>query len=285
LSTASHGLINPDFPTFRQFNNVVVKVILNEKEVLMDATDKFRPYNILPESCLNGKGLVVREGDAEWVAMNMNKEMSIQSMVVNYDVDEFGEMSGSGSIHSPGLSGAMIKAGLVNEDEDELEESLQSRLNEFELSNIKYSGIDDSYSALKRTFDFSAETFGDVIGDRIFFTPLILKELEENPFRSSERTLAIDFPMPVNRRYLFTINIPEGYEVEGIPKNVQYALPGNGGTYSYLSEKKKNVINVVVRFTINKVVFNPQEYDHIREMFNLILAKQEERIVLKKKSD
>lgn len=283
LSTTDHGLINSSFPTFRQFNNVVVKAKVDDQEMLLDATSKFRPYNVLPDVCLNDSGLVVLRGEAQWVAMSLNKEKSVQSISVQYDVDELGEISGSGNIQSSGSSAADTREVLVDKDEEQLKERMEERLPDLEIGEVKYSGLDDAYATVKTDFDFSSDSFTEEIGPRVFFTPLVLKELETNPFKLASRVLPVDFAMPINRRYFFNIAISDAYEVEELPEPVNYALPGGGGGYSYLLQKTDEGIQVLVRFTINRIMFLPEEYPNIREMFNLILAKQEERVVLRKK--
>lgn len=283
LSTTDHGLINSEFPTFRQFNNVVVRASLPEKDVLLDATSKLRPFNVLPDACLNDSGLVVLKGEAQWVAMNLNKEKSVQSISVKYDVDELGEISGSGNIQSSGSAAADTRELLKDKDEEQLRERMEERLPALEIEEVKYSGLGDTYANLKADFKFSSEDYAEEIGQRLFFTPLVLKELDSNPFRQASRMLPIDFAMPINRRYFFNISISDAYEIEELPEPVTYALPGGGGGYSYILQRTDEGIQVLVRFTINRLMFLPEEYPNIREMFNLILAKQEERVVLKKK--
>lgn len=283
ISTTDHGLINSEFPTFRQFNNVVVKTVVGDQQVLLDATSKLRPYNVLPDACLNDSGLVVLRGQAQWVAMNLNQEKSRQSISIVYGVDELGEISGSGNIQSSGASAADTREALADKDEEQLKERMEKRLPDLEIEEVKYSGLDDVYTTLKADFDFSSDSFTESIGSRVFFSPIVLKELENNPFKLAKRVLPIDFAMPINRRYFFNITISDTYEVEELPEPVNYKLPGGGGGYSYLLQKVDGGIQVMVRFTINRIMFLPEEYPNIREMFNLILAKQEERVVLRKK--
>lgn len=283
LSTADHGLINSEFPTFRQFNNVVVKAKVEDTEILLDATSKLRPYNVLPDACLNDSGLVVLRGQAQWVAMNINNEKSVQSISVDYVVDEFGEVSGSGNIQSTGSAAADTREFLKDKGEKELKERMEKKLPDLELEKVEYSGLEDAYATLKTSFDFSSNVYAESIGPRVFFTPLLLKELDTNPFKQVSRMLPVDFPMPVNRRYFFNISISDAYEIEELPEPITYTLPDGGGGYSYLLQKVDGGIQVMVRFTINRLIFLPEEYPNIREMFNLILAKQEERVVLKKK--
>lgn len=112
---------------------------------------------------------------------------------------------------------------------------------------------------------------------------MVFKEIDQNPFKLAERTLPIDFTMPISNKYIFDITIPEGYEVEEMPKPVTYSLPNSDGGYTYQIEKTNTGVRVLIRFGIKKIFFAPNEYTSLREVFNLIIAKQEEKIVLRRK--
>ncbi len=283
LSTTNHGLINSELPTTRQFNHVVVMATLGGEQVLLDATSKLRPYNVLPNACLNDRGLVLIRGKAQWVPMNLNKEISVQSISVRYEMSESAEISGSGNIRSSGAAAANIRETLADKDKNQLKERMEKRLADLEVEKVTYSGLDDAYASQRTDFSFYSDSFSEQVGQRIFFRPLVLKELETNPFKPATRSLSIDFVMPVNKKYFFNISVSDVYEIEELPESVTYSLPNGGGSYSYRIQEIDGNIQVLVRFTINRLMFLPQEYPNIREMFNLILAKQEERVVLKKK--
>src|SRR5690606_32560073 len=49
LSTREHGFIRKLYPMARQFNYNVCRVRLDQREILLDETDKYNPFGILPE--------------------------------------------------------------------------------------------------------------------------------------------------------------------------------------------------------------------------------------------
>lgn len=283
LSTRANGLIDRDLPTYAQFNNVVVLVEMDEKSLLLDATNKLRPYNILPDYCLNDSGLVVSRGMEKWVPMNLNNETSTQSVTVKLELDETGALSGSGLIRSSGASAAAIRTRLSDKSQEEIEDDFQERMTDLEIGRLEYSGLEDAYEGVKSSFDFEADDLIEQIGDRLFFSPVVIPEITNNPFKAASRKLPVDFSMPMNRRYFFSVAIPDGYEIEELPEQVKYVLPGNGGSYSYIWQKSETGFQVMVRFTINRIMFSPAEYPNIREMYNKIIAQQDSKVVLRKK--
>jgi transglutaminase-like putative cysteine protease len=55
LSTRQNGTPQELHPAMSDFNYVVAHVNFGESKVLLDATEKFLPFGLLPERCLNGK--------------------------------------------------------------------------------------------------------------------------------------------------------------------------------------------------------------------------------------
>lgn len=53
LSTRDHGFIREAYPMRRQFNYVICQVRLDGKTLLLDATEKYLPYDILPSQWLS----------------------------------------------------------------------------------------------------------------------------------------------------------------------------------------------------------------------------------------
>ncbi len=85
------------------------------------------------------------------------------------------------------------------------------------------------------------------------------------------------------RMYLCKITIPEGFIVDELPQPKLLALPGNAGLYRYGLTQQGNIINVVSNLQINKNLFIQTEYPYLKELYNQVIAKQAEQIVLKKK--
>ena len=94
LSTRDHGFVRETVPISSQFNYVVCLVKLNDKIILLDATDKFLPTGTLPERCLNGSGFVVaQDGAFTWVPLK-SPSKSRKYYNVDLAVTPSGELRG-----------------------------------------------------------------------------------------------------------------------------------------------------------------------------------------------
>jgi hypothetical protein len=67
LSTRDHGFIRKEYPMSSQFNYVICRAKVGDKTILLDATDKHLPMQLLPERCINGEGLVISATNSGWI--------------------------------------------------------------------------------------------------------------------------------------------------------------------------------------------------------------------------
>ena len=106
--------------------------------------------------------------------------------------------------------------------------------------------------------------------------------LSTNPFTREKREYPVDFGCPHKTSYVFLIDIPDGYAVESVPQNVSLALPDNAGTFKYTVSQAGGKIAVNCILSLSKTFFVMSEYPDLREFYARVVAKEAEKIVLKK---
>jgi hypothetical protein len=135
----------------------------------------------------------------------------------------------------------------------------------------------------KEVHKFSATEQATITGNTIYFNPFIIGHADENPFKTEKREYPVDFVNTFEEFYMAKIAIPEGYAIEELPQSKIFALANNAGRYTYNLIQTGNVLTLISSFSINKPMFIQDDYHHLREFYNLVIAKQAEQIVLKKK--
>jgi len=86
---------------------------------------------------------------------------------------------------------------------------------------------------------------------------------------------------PVKRTYKSEIIIPRGYKVEFLPSNSTLNDELFGLEYSaVLSE---STITVTLMYEFKQSVYPPEEYNRVKALFDRIVMKSSEKIVLVKK--
>ncbi|HLT71528.1 MAG TPA: hypothetical protein VKZ75_02705, partial [Cyclobacteriaceae bacterium] len=67
LSTRSNGYVTELFPSLSDFNYVIARLVIDDKEYLLDATDPLVPFGMIPFHCLNGKGRLIGDSESSWL--------------------------------------------------------------------------------------------------------------------------------------------------------------------------------------------------------------------------
>jgi hypothetical protein len=285
ISTRSHGMINPSQIMLNSFNYVVAWARVDGNEIVMDATEKNIPFYLLPPRCINGDGRLISETYSRWVNLEAYSDNSVHA---EYDIT----IKPCGSIHSSlqrskqNYTRLMLEQTFRNFDrEEEFLDDFESDHPGMELLDFAMLNKDDWSQPLLTTYEFEIPDIDNNPKDILYINPLIIDQMESNPFRTEERLFPVDFIFPIKRTYQVRLNIPEGYVVDELPRNARVSMPGRGGSYtSRYVVNDDNTIDVEVEMELNKALFLPTEYDRLRNFYSRIVEEQARLIVLKKVS-
>ena len=81
---------------------------------------------------------------------------------------------------------------------------------------------------------------------------------------------------------VITIELPEGYAVEELPKPALINYQEKDITYSTRYEQRGSLLSIQCRFAIKRLFFLPDEYADLKETFDLIANQANSTIVIKK---
>jgi len=88
----------------------------------------------------------------------------------------------------------------------------------------------------------------------------------------------------MDETYLLTMEVPTGYIVDELPKQMVVKLDEKESAFfEYRISQSGSTISLRSRVKINRTVFGNDEYENLREFFNMIVNKQNEQIVFKRK--
>ena len=152
----------------------------------------------------------------------------------------------------------------------------------FEISEYKIENKKNENEPVKEDYYFTSSNEIEVINDKLFFKPLLFFAIDENPFKQEKRDYPIDFKYPIHDSYTITYNIPQGYVVESIPEKTNIATEDNLASFSFLTANMGNKVQIVSSFYINSALISSEYYDSLKEFYNQVFLKMNEKIVLKK---
>lgn len=282
LSTRDHGFVRDQFPMIKQFNYTVCQVKVGDKIIFLDATEKHLPANVLPEKCLNGRGLVISKTRHGWVPLDTKtKAKTVISAVI--ELDDTGVIKSKLEVSREGYdANKMRKAYLAKGQETYVKEFVGSK--EWKLQTTNFENIAEAALPAKEIYEMEVSDHASMAGDNIYLSPFLTAQMEMNPYKAESRVYPVDYGSMVEQIYFCRIKLPEGYTVEETPTSKVLTLPGNAARYIYnISAAQGDWITITSSFQINRNIFLQDEYPNLREFYNQVVAKQAEQIVLKKK--
>jgi hypothetical protein len=281
LSTRDHGFIRKNYPMSRQLNYVVCRVLVDNKFVFLDATEKYLPVGVLPERCLNGEGLLVSKTNTGWVELSTKtKAKSVISAEMKMEDD--GKLEGTVNYLRNGYDALHMRRQFHEKGEKEyLKDFIAGKA--WDLKESAFTEVDSVAKDVREIHNVLLEQHSSLAENVVYLNPFITSQLEVNPFKPENREYPVDYGCPQEKTYTLKLSLPDTYVVDELPKSKVIALPGNTGRYTYSATQMGNVISVTSSLQINKSLFIQGEYPQLREFYNQVVAKQAEQIVIKRK--
>jgi hypothetical protein len=247
----------------------------NNTSLLVDATSPLLQNNRIPVKCINDKGLIIREGEVTWVnlecvfptetmtVVNMdlsNEELEAKIVTVNFEYDAFTNRNKYGK--SP-------KAIL----EDVKEKGYTANLESIKIKNSEATQKPYSYSVVVK---IDAEEFND----KMYISPFLNESFKENPFDQESRTYPVDLTYPRKRTMRCKIIMGEGSTLDYVAEDLK--VSNEMYDFEFSTSTSGNVVNVMCKFHLKKSVYPASEYDKLMWLYDQILEKVKEKVVIVK---
>jgi hypothetical protein len=281
LSTRSHGYAYALYPLMDRFNYVIARMTIDDKEYYLDASEPRIGFGKLDYECYNGHARIINQeaSPLEFSADSLT-ERSVTSVFIMANAK--GDMEGNvqrmpGYYESYGLRNKIKEKG-----KEQLFSDIKKAFNaEAEISNTSIDSLDKYDEPLAIKYDFIVKQEKE---DILYINPMFGEGYKENPFKSAERFYPVEMPYTMDETYLLQLQLPEGYVVDELPKQVVVKLnEDDDGMFEYRLSESGGTISFRSRLRIRRAYFQPDEYEMLREFFNLVVKKHNEQIVLKKK--
>jgi hypothetical protein len=282
LSTRENGFLSPTSPSIRKLNYVVVLAKIGDKSYLLDASEPYMPYHLIPFRCLNCTGRVINEKSNDEVVLSSDyKEKDLITYQLKMNEDK--SLEGSLILRRIDYSALNLrkKYRSFNSVEGYLEEFKKDKIG-LVINESRIENIDSIYLPVIEEYKIIMNNQLNVIGDEVYIIPMFYHQFNENPFKTDLRKYPVDYGYSIEKTITSIFEVPENYEVSELPGSINIKLPGNGGSLTYIAVRSGNTVNIKSVFSINKSMFLPDEYKSLKEFYNQVIKKHSEPIILKK---
>jgi len=281
LSTKDNGRITYHSPSVRRLNYVLAYVWVKDHYMLLDATDKLLPFDMIPEKCLNDRGRLVNTDSSRWVQLKTDKKFK---EVVFYDLhlEEDLTLTGKLSNRRSEYAAYAFRKKMENYvDNEEYTNSLAEKYPGLEIVDMETKNLENLQQPVSDIYDVRITDRVYEMDSTLYLQLALFEKMEENPFKAKERTFPVDFGIPIEKSGIVKITIPDDFKIVEVPKNLSFALPDKAASFIYRVSRMGNVVTLQYKLLVNKTMFQINEYPELKAFYNEVIKKESEPLVLK----
>ncbi len=285
LSTRRNGVPTELHPVITDFNYVVAKVNIGDKSYLVDATDSFRPFGMLPFRCLNAKARIFPEkAPSYWydiVPIEKFKEVAMMNLTLKPD----GKLTGTVEYAYYGYTAYEKRTDLASfNNQEEYLTDLKKKMKLVTVNSFEMAGTDIYDPKVVHKFDVEIEVL-DQVGDGFLLNPFLMEKMSRNPFKLTERLYPINFGTAQELTIILNLTYPENFSIVEKPEKTLLSIPAGGGKFLFDIIDNGNKATMTYSLTLAKPVYTSVEYQYIKELYNRVVQVQNFDWLFKKKQD
>lgn len=215
ISTRKSGKINMDFPSFYQFNGMMVRSEIGDQSYLMDAGFAYSQPGLIPVDTYGSRGLVLKKDDYEWIDINPDKSLFDIQVQIDGRLQRNGRLTGTVNAVQQGYPAQLIRQQKAdgNNDREILRKTLFDGYPQMSVSNGVVKNAEKYGQQIELSADFEIENYATSFTDGLNFSPMVVGYRNKNPFSGPDRNLPITLDAPEKLDLSYSIELPQGYSV------------------------------------------------------------------------
>ena len=164
---------------------------------------------------------------------------------------------------------------------DELTQSDIQKMQEengMEIADYKMEGRYDFSPKMREVIKFTKQC--DVAGNLIYLNPLVFTPMSKSPFTTETRELPVEFPYSQHEQINVQLTLPEGWQVEELPKPITLKLEGL--TARVLCVQNGQILTTRYHLDITQTFYSQQQYPDLKALFDKLVEINKNIVTLKK---
>ncbi|WP_276167765.1 hypothetical protein [Zobellia alginiliquefaciens] len=284
ISTRKSGLPKMSHPVMSDFNYCIAKLDIDGETYLLDATNKYMAFGMLPYRALNYYGRVMDfKKDSYWYEItpkNNNKhQVRIQ---LNFDV-ESKKAIGKFAISNTGYNALITRKEIdsYRHEEDYLKYIEKAVSGDFMITSYERQEELQSDTSTSERLEFEIPNI--LNGDMVYFNPFLVRFFSENPFLLEKRTYPVDFGYTRIYKYLMVISVPDGYAVHELPESKTVKLDNGLVEMKFQTQANEKHISILFNLSLNSTHIAAEEYKNLKTVFRHVTDVQNNSLLILKK--
>ena len=275
-----------EVPTPLVDNHMIATYIDNKQRYyFLDATSDHTAFG-LPSSMIQGKEALIGFDKNKYevrLVPEISKEINAMNDSISIRLDG-NQVTGNGTTSINGYAKVFGGYELERSEKDDVKKYVTKLIgkgsNKFYLDGYKLANLENRDAATRIDYTFRIGDYFQTIGDELYIN-LHLKKDYYNAFIDKSRVA----PMEITYKYVENdyceFTIPEGYDVEYLPSNVEVKGDLIGMETAYKLDNNK--IFFTKKFYIDRLLVLPGDFEKWNTSIKELSEVYKESIILKKK--
>jgi len=265
-------------------NHMIAACEVDGELLFIDGTSDFIQLGY-PSIFTQGKQALVRKGHNEFELINVPIPKPENSQIVDTVHLSLSNENiiGRGNTKFSGYFGTNMKDFVQFVKSDKQKEFFESYFekgnNRFTIEDLQFINTGYGERPVDVQYSFSIPQYAYVSENEMYINLHLDQEFASNRIES-ERVFPIEKRFKSKETYVVHLEIPTGWEIQTLPKNVAFENEKFGFQISYT--RSENEITLTTENYLNTLVIEPEDFEYWNEMVNTIKQAYSESIVLHK---
>lgn len=276
------GMLPFTYPSLEKLNTFIVAIHLSDNKTLYaDASSESGYFNAFSQNLQPIRARLINKEDGEkWVNLQ-EVTLATTSSTITATITANGDLEGDCKTIYRGQAAYSFRKN-YNKAKDE-KEYISSKAKSANIDISDYSATSSTGFGKESSEKYHFSRKGDATDSRIYINPAIDNVVTKNPFTDAERFLPIEFPFRQLANEVYSITIPDGWEVEELPQTINLVTPNKEMLARMSYSAEGNTIHIHTLFRMNNTFYTSEDYLGVKEMFRILADHSNDMIVLKKK--
>lgn len=280
LSRRNNGRLPYTHASVEALNGICLQVATSDSTTcFVDASAEDYPVGTLrPMFLVDRARAIPSASSGDWVDLR-SAGHGREVHVVNAQLTADGLLSGSAQIIYEGIDAAQARSShRLAKDHDELI-ARHAQIYELEYDDFKVTGTDNRNERLSEEITFHKQLDAD--GERLYINPFLFIYLRSG-FQAEERLLPVEFGHSTSETHTIQIQLPQGYQVEELPKGITIAMPDNGITCKVRCLENNGTLIIRCNYNRPSLFYNTDDYTNLREFWSKVENTTTQMMVLRR---
>jgi hypothetical protein len=282
ISSRDNGKFNPTSINIKKLNYALVYLTIENKKYILDTSNKFCPFDIIPVNYNVDKGVLIEEKSTKIIQVFKSNLDNKVEITTNASIDTSGTLKCQSHLEISGIP-AMTERNTLSQTPHNkyIEELLSKRYINVEIDTFSIPNDFIVNSQLDIYINYTVPEFAQLSDSLMYLEIPIFSKLTANPFLLDNRNFPIDYDYEIFESEVINLNYPENYLLEDIPNKSKKELPGC--SFNSLIFTGNNSVEIRKNYRLKKLSFSPEIYSELKDLYDIMVKSDQSQIVLHKK--